>query len=212
MSSPPLLAALTLGSALALVPVTRAQEPALDGGARALITSTVAQVSDLLKDEELKPVEKRERFQELIDDHLDIEAVSKSVLRHSWDQWKQPQRKEFQHLFIRHLVTVYWDNVEAGFDRIEVESEEPEPESEVYRRVRTRVFRADEEPTRIEFLLEQDSGSEWKIIDLVVDGVSQDLLFREEFKPIVRSRGPDALLEILETKVQEAEARLRGQE
>lgn len=208
-----LVASLALGGALLILALpAHGQEPPSDNAAGALIESTVQSVSELLKNETWPPVEKRERFQELIETHLDIDTVSKSVLRQSWDQWKQPQRKEFQHLFIRHLVTVYWDNMEADFDRIEVDDDVPEPDSEVYRRVKTRVFRAHEEPTRIEFVLRKNADSEWKIIDLSVDGVSQDLLFREEFKPIVRSRGPDALLKILETKVQEAEARLREQE
>ena len=69
---------------------------------------------------------------------LDIDEISRRVLRKSWEQWSLAQKKEFKQLFIQHLVGIYWEKVDSGFERIEMGADEAE--ANIYWHVHTTVL------------------------------------------------------------------------
>ena len=186
-----------------------AQETTSPSEARVAIEDTVDAVSTLLNEEDKSQREKKQRFHEIVEARLDIDEISRRVLRNSWDDWRLSQRNEFKALFVKHLVGIYWKKVDSDFEGIEIL--EDSSEASVYWRVKTRVDVENAPSVEIEFILQKRrNATDWKIIDLLIDRVSQVSLFRDDYTPIVRGGGPEALLAALEKKVAAEDADTDG--
>jgi phospholipid transport system substrate-binding protein len=201
------------------VPGLRAQDeptpdvapPSAGQTARGYIEQTVETVTSILLDDQLEKPLKRARFQEIMAARLDIDEISRRVLRKSWEQWSLDQKKEFKQLFIQHLVSVYWQKVDSGFERIEMG--EDEAEANIYWHVHTTVLVEKGANVSIEFILKKaNDQADWKTIDLKIAGASQVSVFRDQFQPVVRSNGPDFLLDWLRKAVARSAAELEAEQ
>lgn len=205
-----LAAALAAALALTLTPAGAARGAAEQLTARETMAGALDQVSELLLSEDLPKGDKRERVKALIERHVDFGVVSRLVLAQGWKKFSDPQKEEFTGLFQRHLLNTYWRNADysffAGFT-ITGDRKEQRRDWTVNSIVESK---GSSEDIRIDYRMRQlgeegDPSGEWKIIDILVEGVSLVANFRSQFQSIVSSGGPDKLLADLRAKVEEAE-------
>ena len=73
--------------------------------------------------------------------------------------------------------------------------------------VSSRIIRRQGEPFHVEWRLRR-GGEGWRIIDVVVEGVSMAVTHRSEFSSVIASRGGTVggLLDVLRSKVAQPEA------
>jgi len=177
--------------------------------ARQTLQKALDQVSRILLSDEIEKPSKRRQVQDLIEAHVDFDTVSRLVLAQSWKRFSDQEKPRFVALFKRHLLATYWKNADySDFRGIEVIGDRKEERRDWT--VQTIVKNKSSDDVRIDYRLRQDGkegdpGGEWRIIDILVEGVSLISNFRSQFQSIVNNSGPAKLIEDLEKKVAEEE-------
>jgi phospholipid transport system substrate-binding protein len=80
---------------------------------------------------------------------------------------------------------------------VEIIGERKEPRGDVV--VRTKIVGGEFEGTLVDYRLRNQTG-DWRVIDVVIEGISMVSNYRDQFKSIVSGGGPERLLEKLREK------------
>lgn len=201
-----LLAATTLGalagSSAAQTPEAASAPAATARTAREFVTTTIDAVTKVLKDRTRSAHDRRMAIQELVDRWLDAETISKLALAKNWKAFDEAQQKDFVLQFRRHLVLTYYRNVDRySFDRIEVYDARDEKAKQGDWTVRTKVIAPAQDDVLIDVRVRPTAdGSDWKVIDLFIEGVSLVTNFRSQFQEVLSNGKPEQLLQSLREK------------
>lgn len=173
-----------------------------EGPATKAVKVTVDQAIAILEDPALKKPERKEERRrmliEVIGARFDFEEMAKRTLGRDWKKLKETQRKEFVDLFTRLLVKSYSGRIEgyAG-EQVEYLNERTKGN---YAEVRTRVISGKVEIPLYYRMINQ--SGDWRVYDVVADGVSLVRNYRGQFSKILDSESFDVLLEKLREKVE----------
>ena len=178
---------------------------AAQAGARAAVNETVDNVLAVLRDESLSRPTRLERVEQLAYGRFDFDTISKLVLARNWNKLTPEQRADFVAQFKRHLSLTYGDNLEEYSDEnVEVGSTRVEGNGDVT--VRTRLVGGGRpEPVLIDYRLRPKQG-EWRVIDVIIEGVSMIANFRSQTQEIITEKGADGLIDALRAKNAKREA------
>ena len=138
------------------------------------------------------------RIYSLVDDvvipHFDFVSMSKWVLgKKNWHGASKSQQEPFIGEFRILLVRTYAKALlEYANQEIEYFPEESNPNSNLVV-VKTKIRQAGRSAVPIDYRM-HISGGEWKVVDIVVDGVSLILTYRGSFASEIRKNGLDALI------------------
>ncbi|HEX5009191.1 MAG TPA: ABC transporter substrate-binding protein [Planctomycetota bacterium] len=166
------------------------------------MTTTIDAVTKVLKDRTRSAHDRRMAIQELVDRWLDAETISKLALAKNWKAFDEAQQKDFVLQFRRHLVLTYYRNVDRySFDRIEVYDARDEKAKQGDWTVRTKVIAPAQDDVLIDVRVRPTAdGSDWKVIDLFIEGVSLVTNFRSQFQEVLSNGKPEQLLQSLREK------------
>jgi len=139
-----------------------------------------------------------ELVEDLILPHLDFEAFSRLTLGKHWRQASPEQRAAFTHEFRSMLMHTYASslNTYAG-ETFEHVGERSEGDGRVL--VQTRFVRVQGDPVRVDYRLHK-RDDEWKIYDVVIEGVSLVLNYRSSFGQEISRDGLDKLIQRMADK------------
>ena len=115
-------------------------------------------------------------------------------------------RSDFVDLSRRLSATNYASNFDGwGGESFVTLSDEPAARSTIL--VRTKLVRPTDEDVKFDYRLRK-VGDDWRIIDVVVEGVSMAVTQRSEFSSVIASRGGkiDGLLDALRRQIQQADS------
>ncbi len=107
----------------------------------------------------------------LIVPHFDFELMSKLVMGNYWETFSDFEQTCFVSGFRNLLVERYayillsYDEQRISYDPVEDIGDKG------YRLIRQTISREGAKPLPVEYVMKQ-SGDEWKVVDLVIDGVS----------------------------------------
>ncbi len=173
-----------------------------EGPATKVIKATIDKAIAILEDPALKkPERKEERRQMLIDiigARFDFEEMGKRALGREWKNLNEPQRKEFVDLFTKLLVKSYAGRIE-GYSGEQVEYLNERTKGN-YAEVRTRVVSGKVEIPLYYRMINQ--SGDWRVYDVVADGVSLVRNYRGQFSKILDSESFEVLLKKLREKVE----------
>ncbi len=163
--------------------------------------STITEVIALLEDEDLKrperAKERRHRLEEVIGNRFDYAEMAKRALGAEWKKRQGSEQQEFVQLFTALLARSYVDKIE-GYTGEQIEYIN-ERRKEDYAEVKTLVISGKAEiPLNYRLL---KSSSEWRVYDVVVDGVSLVRNYRGQFSKVIRSSSYEELVIKLKEKV-----------
>jgi phospholipid transport system substrate-binding protein len=149
-----------------------------------------------LKAESAKGV-KEKKIWAILDGVFDNTELSKRTLAQNWKRFSPDQQKEFIGLFRKLLGGVYMDRIIAYKDENVVfgkvtnfSDKTAEVQSEVVRSL---------EPIPIHYRMILENG-EWKVYDVVIEGVSLVQNYRTQFREILMNKSPEDLLKTLREK------------
>lgn len=146
-------------------------------------------------------LQRYERMEDLVRETHDLPFIARLTLGRHWGALAESQRKQFTAEFGRLAIATY-----AGrFHRLGEGSFEVVgcvPLSDEQRLVNTRVVPVGGDSLDFEYLLHRVDSS-WRIINIIVDGVSDLALKRAEYSRLMSEEGFDAL--ILELQRQTAD-------
>jgi len=126
--------------------------------------------------------------------HFDFVSMSKWVLgKKTWRGASEGQREQFIDEFKTLLVRTYAKALlEYANQEIEYLPEESNPSSNLVV-IKTKIHQPGTSAVPIDYRM-HISGGEWKVVDIVVDGVSLILTYRGSFASEIRKNGLDALI------------------
>jgi phospholipid transport system substrate-binding protein len=127
---------------------------------------------------------------------FDLAAMTRIAVGSDWSSIASEQQTALIENFARMTIATY----AARFDGYSGERFEVEPTIEARntgRIVHTKLLQANGEPITLNYLL-RGSGENWKVVDVYLTGTISELATRRtEFGAILKSGGPNALIETL---------------
>jgi phospholipid transport system substrate-binding protein len=137
----------------------------------------------------------------IVDPYVDFNIVSEGVLGVGWRRADEQQRARFARAFHRLLENDFADVFKRYTGQtIKVTGVRWEDDARHRAIVSSQVEAPGAQSVEVDFHLYQ-TGGKWKIYDVVVDGVSLLLNYREEFASELEHESLDALIAQLEQKV-----------
>ena len=134
----------------------------------------------------------------------DLPYIAAFALRRQWPMLTDAERQRFLAAFQRLSVMTYaarFGNVAPDAFR-PLEARMPDANGRV--QVKTAIKREGQADVSLEYLLQQD-GDDWKIINIVADGVSDLALKRAEYQRLFASGGIEGLIAELERQTDRLE-------
>jgi phospholipid transport system substrate-binding protein len=166
------------------------------------VKTGVDKVLATLTDPAFKAKSKEQQLAQLTDainTIFDFEELSKRTLGREWKKMTDAQQKEFVQLFRELLQGVYADRLLAYSDQKVIFDKEnmlKKGTAEVQSYLQT----ADGKKIPLFYRLTDKSG-DWKVYDVIIEGVSMVKNYRTQFREILAKDSADKLLEILRNKV-----------
>jgi phospholipid transport system substrate-binding protein len=167
-------------------------------GPSAVIRETVDEVIAALNDDSVTGNERARRIEQIAYARFDFEIMSRLVVARNWKQFDAEQKTAFQNEFKRFLANSYRARID-GYEqeKVDIVSERQEPRGDVT--VRTRIVGGEYDGTNIDYRL-RNRGEGWLVIDVVIEGISLVSNYRDQFKEVLASGGPDELVKRLAAK------------
>jgi phospholipid transport system substrate-binding protein len=144
--------------------------------------------------------QRRDEILAITEEYFDFEEMGRRSLGRSWRDVAPESRQEFLQLFKQLLFNVYVRRIEASVSPTTTTLYDGETVQGRYALVRTRVAGANHPEVRIEYRLLLDEA-QWKVYDVVIEGVSLVSNYREQFSSILSSNDFESLLKLLRERV-----------
>lgn len=144
----------------------------------------------------------RERRAEIltnVDSYFDFEEMGRRALGRPWKEQPPQKQKEFVDLFKQMLFNTYVDRVQsytATDEKVFYDSEKIDGN---FASVQSRILGYKSGEVRVDYRLRLDGG-QWKVYDVVVEGVSFVENYRNQFSSFLNNSTFDALLERMRQK------------
>lgn len=164
------------------------------------VKHTVDEVVRILQDKEMKKPdrtdERRRLLEKVIGDRFDYDEMAKRTLTTQWAKLNKDEQQEFVVLFRRLLSNTYADKIE-GYSGEPVQYLN-ERQQEGFAEVKTKVISGKAE-IPLDYRLMHKSDN-WRVYDVVVDGVSLVNNYRGQFTKVIHSSSYADLVEKLRKK------------
>jgi len=176
--------------------------PAFAGVPLDTVKANVNGVIEVLRDPKLQGESgkkvKAQRVEAAAEKLFDFVELSKRTVGMNWNKFTPEQRKEFVELFETILKDAYVDKITA-YTNEQVNFSKEMALSDTTVEVQSDVV---EKSGRIPIyyrVIKKDN--EWKVYDVVIEGVSLVENYRTQFREILANKSPEGLLETLRKKV-----------
>ncbi|MCG8508545.1 MAG: ABC transporter substrate-binding protein [Rhodospirillales bacterium] len=167
-------------------PAAQADEGKAD--AKAFIESLADRAISALTIETVPREERIELFRDLLNDHFAVKTIGRWVLGRYWNRATKEQRAEYLSLFEDLIIATYVDRFTAySGEALTVTKIVPATGKDLL--VNTSITRPKAtQPVSVDWRVRQrDSG--FKIVDVIVEGVSMGQTQRSEFASVIRRNG-----------------------
>lgn len=175
---------------------------AFAGSAFETVKGHADNVVEVLHDPALKPESakkaKKDRIRSISVKMFDFTELSKRTLARNWERFNIDQQKQCIELYRSLLENAHAAKILSYTDEKIVFSKEVQL-SERTVEVQSAVFgKTGEIPIYYRVILKD---SEWRVYDVVIEGVSLISNYRAQFTDILSNKSPESLLETLRNKV-----------
>lgn len=165
------------------------------------VKKTIDKVIEILNDKELKKPNRTEERRALLrkatEERFDYEEMAKRSLAIHWHKRTPQERKEFTSLFSELLERSYINKIERYSDEKILYTDESVEDN--YAVVKTIIVTKRNVEVPVDYRLLK-VGNQWKIYDIVIEGVSLVSNYRNQFNRIIRRDSYNELVERLKTK------------
>ena len=161
---------------------------------------TIDEVLRIIRDKELKQTakaeERRSLLEKVVAERFDYQEMSRRALGAPWNQLSDKEKQEFVSLFQTLLTNSYAEKVESySGEGVQYLNERTEKD---YAEVRTKILSGKTEIPLDYRLI--NHGTDWRVYDVVVDGVSLVNNYRGQFTKILRASSYSDLVDQLRKK------------
>jgi phospholipid transport system substrate-binding protein len=142
-------------------------------------------------------------LRQLFSENFDTDTIGRFVLGRYWNVATGEQREEYLRLFREYIVQTYSRRfTEYSNEEFVVQGAREEGDRDVI--VNSRIIRNQEQapPVDVDWRIRERDGT-YQIIDVIIEGISMALTYRDEFRSIIERNGGrvDALLSELRNAI-----------
>lgn len=180
--------------------------PGYAGAPTDSMKSTIDEVLRIVRENELKQPnradERRRMLERVVEARFDYQEMSRRALGAPWNTLSDQEKQEFVGLFRTLLTNSYADKIETySGEGVQYLNERTEKE---YAEVRTKVQSGKTEIPLDYRLI--NKANDWRVYDVVVDGISLVNNYRGQFNKIIKSSSYADLVEQLRKKSEKLKA------
>ncbi len=179
--TPLLVCLITLSGSLSTPAIAARETPS------EFILALGSRTLDVLKKTDLSQAEREDEFREIFLIGFDVDHISRFALGRYWRAATKAQRVEYRDLFERFIVKSYSARL-GSFAGETFNHTDTLVRSKRDSLVRTVVRRAGQPLVRIDWRI-RDRDGQYKIVDVVVEGVSMVISHRAEFASVIQNNG-----------------------
>ncbi|MCG8597762.1 MAG: ABC transporter substrate-binding protein [Kiloniellales bacterium] len=189
---------LALGLALPPAALAADEEP-MSGKARTFLASLGERAIHVAQDKAAPKADRETRIRALLREGFDLDIISRLVLGKHWRKMSDSQRDEFVGVFenamVQQSLTIFGGYTNETFD---ITSVGPDPTNPKLIAITTNIKRSNGATAKVDWRLRK-RGQDYKIIDIVAEGVSMALTLRQEYGAVIERSGGkvDGLIEEL---------------
>ncbi|MBH0199031.1 MAG: ABC transporter substrate-binding protein [Nitrospira sp.] len=180
--------------------------PSYAGAPTDAMKATIDEVLRIVRENELKQpskaAERRQMLERVVEARFDYQEMSRRALGAPWNTLSDQEKQEFVGLFRTLLTNSYADKIETySGEGVQYLNERTEKE---YAEVRTKVLSGKTEIPLDYRLI--NKVNDWRVYDVVVDGISLVNNYRGQFAKIIKSSSYADLVEQLRKKSEKLKA------
>ena len=170
-------------------------------GAKATIEAQIGKMLVKMKEPAFKELSRDAKLAEIrkiINEVFDYQELSQRTLGRDWKKFKPEQQTEFVDLYSKLLENVYADRILAyTHEKIEFgkETELKKGRAEV----ESYIVTLDNTKVPLFYRMSNKTG-QWRVYDVVIEGVSMIKNYRGQFRQILSKKKPEDLLQTLREK------------
>jgi len=198
-------AAFALGFAATLLPFGGARADGPDAGA--FIEKLADTAINTVADKQLAETERDERFRTLFVSSFDLPTIGKFVLARYWKTATPEQQQEFLKLFEDQVVLTWAKRFkDYSGEKLKVLGNNKEDDHTWV--VDSQITREKGPPIPVQWRLHDSADGNFRITDIIVEGVSMAITQRQDFASTMQGIGGkmDSLLSAMRTKVDQLKA------
>ena len=170
-------------------------------GAKATIETQIGKMLEKMKEPAFKELSRDAKLAEIrkvINEVFDYNELSRRTLGRDWKKFKPEQQTEFVDLFSKLLENVYADRILAyTHEKIEFGKETELKKGRM--EVESYIVTLDKTKVPLFYRMSNRTG-QWRVYDVVIEGVSMIKNYRGQFRQILSKKKPEDLLQTLREK------------
>ena len=154
---------------------------------------------EVLADRSVTLEQREERFRALLQDSFAMRRIGRFVVGRYWRDMTPDQQAEYQELFAAWVLNTYSVRL-GGYSgqKFVIDGTAEAGSHDLY--VRTRIVQQDAGPLRCDWRVRKIE-EKYRVIDVVVEGISMLSTQRSEFGSVLRQHGADGLIEALQARL-----------
>ena len=181
----------------------------------AVIQEPIDAVIVILNDPQYKDPEtrasQRSQIWKTVQPMFDFNEVSMRALARNWKRFSAAEKVAFVDVFAQFLGNTYIDKIQGEYHNEQIVYLGEKRYGEDYAEVKTHILReALEIP--VNYRMRKKSDGQWKVYDIIVEGVSLVKNYRTQFASILKKKTPADLIAQLNEKLEDQNRRLAGSE
>lgn len=161
---------------------------AAESDARGFVEQYIASAKRIRADAALAPDQKNAQNRALLHDAYDFAGAPKAILGRHWAKATDDQQRRYLDQFEQYLVAAYGKRFDEVAANLAVTDASVEDKRTI---VHSTSTIRQTEPTRIDWILVQSEGTQWRITDVIVNGIGSVETMRQEFSAVLRANNGD---------------------
>lgn len=176
-----------LAAALFVLP---ARGEALDTKQAANFLATLQErAASRLGDASLSKQEKEDHFRKLFNENFDVPAIGRFVIGRYWRAASPEEQKAFLEVFEDAMVQRFLPLLaENSTERFQIGTVTPDTRNDNMALIDSRIDRSEGEPYKVRWRVRETDGN-FKILDIVAEGVSMAITLRSEYGTVLKNNG-----------------------
>jgi phospholipid transport system substrate-binding protein len=169
---------------------SRSTSPAATKGAMAFVDGVGKRGIGILSAAATSEGQRKQSFKSLLNDSFDLTTIGRFALGRYWRVATPQQRSEYQRLFEKMIIDVYSDRF-SSYSGQQLKTASAKMVSNTDAMVTTFILPKDGgEKVQVDWRV-RNAGGKYKIVDVVVEGVSMSVTQRSDFASVIQRGGGD---------------------
>ncbi len=158
-------------------------------GAQGFIDGMAGRAIEFLGNSSMSQAAKKQKFEQLLRESFDMDTIGRFALGRYWKTATDSQKKEYMTLFRRMIIEVYAGRF-SDYKGQKFETRGARPEGEKDTLVTSFIIPGDGPEIQVDWRVRHKDGR-YRIVDVIVEGVSMSVTQRSDFAAVIQRGGGD---------------------